>query len=476
MKIELAHDSLAKKIYDMASTEDKMLIKVHQFIGNRLVYYLDSGVLLDRDSLNYIAPYATKLTLNKEEQAFVNKSYRIDRRNRRIIQSITLITCLVLLGFGVQATQTFYGLQKSIKKKKYIVKKLSKTRDKRKLAEFKAQRLLEESEELSAEDWNDLDDIEVIKQMIIQYDTLGKQQANAIKQRDVAQSATLSDLAKTAKNQNDEKYAFQLAVKAWELNNNNDQALEVIEDLSKQKKVVALSQLPVEEQVVIIKQEVQRKGKLKDQDLEVIFAKENTVVHKSNAKTSVKKIVQSTKETTKKSSPKKNAIKAPAIYQIIQQKNNQIQPIEQKIQGVIPASNELKLSSCALIQNKINKWITVKKTTGFDILASFGSDKNLYFKLNHKNPVTTNSPLQLKLIIDQSIANPLIRKKGTNNKYFYVTDLSTSDKKLLKQKKITGLWLSTPKKNRIGQKEPDKKVVFPPDIQLKLLTMSKCLL
>lgn len=75
MKIELAHDFIAKKIYDQASIEDKARVRASRFLHDRYKHYVDSkGLLLNQQELIYIEPYTEEMDLDLGESKFIKQS------------------------------------------------------------------------------------------------------------------------------------------------------------------------------------------------------------------------------------------------------------------------------------------------------------------------------------------------------------------------------------------------------------------
>ena len=107
MKIEISHDLLARKIYERASTEDKMRLKISTFVRARYNDYLERKQLLITSDLNYIEPYETDLEKifaheNIEILDFINLSKR--RKKLWRIASIIALTLFILTGFVVTGT------------------------------------------------------------------------------------------------------------------------------------------------------------------------------------------------------------------------------------------------------------------------------------------------------------------------------------------------------------------------------------
>lgn len=97
MKIEIVHDTLARRVYEKSSAEDKMRLKIANFIAQRYQYYLDSNKrsLLKREDLNYIEHYVGAISLSDDELLFIKKSKNAIKR-RWIING--MIIAAILLG------------------------------------------------------------------------------------------------------------------------------------------------------------------------------------------------------------------------------------------------------------------------------------------------------------------------------------------------------------------------------------------
>lgn len=75
MKVELAHDFIAKKIYDEASAEDKARAKASRFLHERYHHYLNSkGLLLNQQELLYVEPYYQDMELEAGEEQYIAQS------------------------------------------------------------------------------------------------------------------------------------------------------------------------------------------------------------------------------------------------------------------------------------------------------------------------------------------------------------------------------------------------------------------
>ncbi len=104
MKVEITHDILARKIYDRIGAEDKMRLKIKEFIYDRYTYFQEANVLLTSKDLNYISPYLEKISIEEEQEAFIKKSQqeaqkRERRRRLSVLSAITVLTLISILSF-----------------------------------------------------------------------------------------------------------------------------------------------------------------------------------------------------------------------------------------------------------------------------------------------------------------------------------------------------------------------------------------
>lgn len=473
MKLELSHDTLAKAIYDKASREDKMLIKKQNFINRRYKYYTASKVLLDRKDLNRITPHLNKLNLEREVLSFVRKSQSHAKRRELATGGLVIIVSFVLLVFGIQAGVTFYDLQVNIRNKKDVSLELEKIQKQREIAENKAQSLLDGT--AGAMSQEDLKNINVVKQLIIKYDTLGQQQTDITQERDLARSATLSNLAATALEQNEKSYALQLASKAWELNPENKQSLEVLEKVNEQKEI-AFSDFSSNKQVDIIQKSQKKTGKLKEQDLEAIFSKENEVVQ--NQASGIKKSVTSSKVKSR-SAPLETVMKTPDLYKTIQQ-NKGVKPIFEAVKESLEPENLNKKTNCFLAHKDVDKWIAVTENRIWSLLVKYASNGKLYLRVvwnveRENNILPRLSQLKFNSASVTKVV-PLNMLSNTEETNIYIVKLNKSDKDWLKDTKILGFAFTIDEVDPAKYKAFEKAFSVEPKIQNKLINMGKCLL
>lgn len=111
-KIEISHDILAREVYARIDADEKMRLKITQFLRDRYDYYAEAGALLDKKDLDYIDPYLEKVQVSPEQIAFIKESRReaaakARRRQRRnlAIGTVLALAAVVSIFFGIQANQ-----------------------------------------------------------------------------------------------------------------------------------------------------------------------------------------------------------------------------------------------------------------------------------------------------------------------------------------------------------------------------------
>lgn len=91
MKIEIAHDILAKTVYDKASTEDRMRLMVGNLIRAKSQMPAKEQVYLNSDELRSIAPFEEYLDLTANEKSFLSGS-KIRARSKLIVGVVSFLT------------------------------------------------------------------------------------------------------------------------------------------------------------------------------------------------------------------------------------------------------------------------------------------------------------------------------------------------------------------------------------------------
>ena len=104
-RYELRHDSLAAKIYEKITLAEKELMEVRQFVEQAYQLYEKKGIILSKDSLDYIAPYRQRMFLKQKIRDFVDASrhyyVRKAKRRRRILTWSTSAALLIAIVSGI---------------------------------------------------------------------------------------------------------------------------------------------------------------------------------------------------------------------------------------------------------------------------------------------------------------------------------------------------------------------------------------
>jgi hypothetical protein len=81
LKIELSHDTLAKTVYERASANDRMRLRVLNLLKVKQQLYEADHALLTADEVKAIVPFEEQLDLTVEERSFLNRSKVMARKN-----------------------------------------------------------------------------------------------------------------------------------------------------------------------------------------------------------------------------------------------------------------------------------------------------------------------------------------------------------------------------------------------------------
>lgn len=339
MKVEIAHDTLAKKVYEKSSAQDKMRLKVINFIKTSYISYKDSKnkILLKKDGLNYIDLYLNEISLNAEEDKFIKKSRSAVNQKFVLVALGAVITIVILIIFWrlavsreteadllrEQAMNSNKDLTRTVKQleeeknlgKQYLdsidnqsnvidiqndtikglMFNLAKQRDslqeltvllgvKNQTLEVEKKQINKEKEAIAGEKEK------IAKEMI----TVAKLKKTAEEERAIARSAALSSLARLAYESGDEKYALRLAATSWELNHQNKQACNVLYDLHNPNvsypQTHTANQYPKIPVIIKAQKDKYKTSELSDREIQNIFTKNNRQIN--SAVQSMQKVQQ----------------------------------------------------------------------------------------------------------------------------------------------------------------------------------------
>ena len=96
-KYELRHDSLAQKIFEKITNQERELLDVKQFLNYSYNEYEKRGTLLTDDDLSYISFYERNLEINQELNEFIEKSKKHSTKRLRSRRVKTVIISIILL-------------------------------------------------------------------------------------------------------------------------------------------------------------------------------------------------------------------------------------------------------------------------------------------------------------------------------------------------------------------------------------------
>lgn len=326
MRIELAHDLLAKKIHEKASQEDRKLLEIRQFIQQRFKHFDENKVLLARDDLNYIKPYLSKIPLKKYELRFIEQS------QRRFWLYASCIVALVLFVFYIIGSSAMKTERIRTQNQERMVAQLALYQKMNAHAQELSDSLVQSQRGLSAtkeelrlallalQAKNDT--------LLNNYARYKVEQSYSKKQLEqelnIAQSSKLSELAASALDEN-HGYAFQLAEKAWYLNSDNVQAMKVLHQIGKKPYKTSAAK---QQSRNIIKACKGRWGTLNATALQAIFDANNNVTTQSKAP--INEQVHKTIRKPKLPAPT-SSMPPPSMEDEVK---IQRQQLEQEIQGV----------------------------------------------------------------------------------------------------------------------------------------------
>lgn len=99
MGYELTHDTIAKQIFNKASTEAQTRRKIEKFIREAYQAYQERGAKLTQDDVDYVTPYLPQVSITDAEAEFIAYGRRALRRARRRVQMIIVGVMAVLAVF-----------------------------------------------------------------------------------------------------------------------------------------------------------------------------------------------------------------------------------------------------------------------------------------------------------------------------------------------------------------------------------------
>ena len=114
MKYELSHDSIAKQLFEKASSGTRERRKIKREIKEAYIAYIQREAKLTQEDVSYFKPYLNKVNITAEEKMFVEYAERrISRRRKQIIGIISF----VILALASLLAWAFLELDEQIKQR-----------------------------------------------------------------------------------------------------------------------------------------------------------------------------------------------------------------------------------------------------------------------------------------------------------------------------------------------------------------------
>lgn len=123
-RYELANNTLVQRVDKKVEAENSLLRNMRVVIRD----HMSRDELLDRQYLDHIAPFITRLELDDEQERFVERSHAAIRRSRRRRQLLVLLAILLLAGFALVTTYLAYRNQELYKKEQNTNRDLEKSK------------------------------------------------------------------------------------------------------------------------------------------------------------------------------------------------------------------------------------------------------------------------------------------------------------------------------------------------------------
>ncbi len=110
-RYELRHDSLAQKIFEKITIQERELLDIKQFLSYSFNEYDKRGILLNDEDLSYIAPHERNLNLEVEVIEFIRISRKNSSKKRKQRKTRTIITMVIVALLLTSVAGLFYSQQ-----------------------------------------------------------------------------------------------------------------------------------------------------------------------------------------------------------------------------------------------------------------------------------------------------------------------------------------------------------------------------
>lgn len=112
MRVEIYHDILARKVFEQASPQEQMRLRIERFVEERFQHFKSTQGLLGKEDLEYIRPYLAQLDLEESRLNFIKRSQRAEKRRKRRLVGFLLSIIIALSLLAAWAVQERVKAQK----------------------------------------------------------------------------------------------------------------------------------------------------------------------------------------------------------------------------------------------------------------------------------------------------------------------------------------------------------------------------
>ena len=98
---EIKHDSLAQRIYDRLTADERKLKEIQLLLKNAYKQYDQVGTLINERTLRFVEPYIEKLVLPPEINDYINKSNQAILKQKRRKRRLAVITGSLIVALAV---------------------------------------------------------------------------------------------------------------------------------------------------------------------------------------------------------------------------------------------------------------------------------------------------------------------------------------------------------------------------------------
>ncbi len=278
MKIEISHDTLAKAVFDRASSDDRMRLRVASLIKAKYELNKERNTFLSGDELKFIAPFENRIILSDGEKRFVGRSKFYAKRQMFALGVIIVNVVIILIWLSMsyrqanmQTVKAHFALKEhfdALNEKKdsianlleYLVEKDSTQQVLREsikdretvinMTNSELQNVLKELQVANEELKKKTEELRIERDKLHNSNIeLATRLKNTTAESKKAMSALSADaksqklsrqaqqLLSSSKNPSEEQYkqAFRMARAAWEMKNSNSQAMDILNEIKNKK-------------------------------------------------------------------------------------------------------------------------------------------------------------------------------------------------------------------------------------------------